>query len=159
MCRNFRAPKFIDPKFLDPRHAFKEVLAPSTSENGMGTSSARSAQLNVFQPEKKRRKRDGYDEGDYTLHKTVSARAYLIDHDPLNILANVNRITFSTEEEKRCVFYSSDFDMLTFRSWLLHHETTSEIIANCEDLKVLGKSDFKRLIRWRIAMREHVSAH
>ncbi|KAG6849868.1 hypothetical protein H0H93_004217 [Arthromyces matolae] len=32
--------------------------------------------------------------------------------------------------------------------------TTSDVKANCEDLKVLGKGDFKALLKWRIALRE-----
>ena len=34
--------------------------------------------------------------------------------------------------------------------------TTVDVKANCEDLKVLGKGDFKALIRWRLALREEV---
>ena len=34
--------------------------------------------------------------------------------------------------------------------------TTSDVVANCEDLKVLGKGDFKALIRWRTSLREEV---
>ena len=41
--------------------------------------------------------------------------------------------------------------------WLTFDVTTDEIKANCEDLKVLGKGDFKALIKWRIALREEVS--
>ena len=37
--------------------------------------------------------------------------------------------------------------------------TTSEVLANCEDLKVLGKGDFKILIKWRSALREEVCQH
>jgi AdoMet-dependent rRNA methyltransferase SPB1 len=35
-----------------------------------------------------------------------------------------------------------------------HPATTNEILALCEDLKVLGKSDFKRLLKWRLQMRQ-----
>ena len=34
--------------------------------------------------------------------------------------------------------------------------TTEDVKANCEDLKVLGKGDFKTLIKWRLALREEV---
>jgi AdoMet-dependent rRNA methyltransferase SPB1 len=34
--------------------------------------------------------------------------------------------------------------------------TTPEIQAICEDLKVLGKGDFKALLKWRTAIREEV---
>lgn len=35
--------------------------------------------------------------------------------------------------------------------------TTHDIKANCDDLKVLGKGDFKALLKWRLALREEVS--
>ena len=41
--------------------------------------------------------------------------------------------------------------------WLALDITTDDVKANCDDLKVLGKGDFKVLIKWRIALREEVS--
>jgi len=41
--------------------------------------------------------------------------------------------------------------------WLALDITTDNVKANCDDLKVLGKGDFKALIKWRIALREEVS--
>jgi hypothetical protein len=34
--------------------------------------------------------------------------------------------------------------------------TKDDIKANCEDLKVLGKGDFKALMKWRTLVREEV---
>lgn len=34
--------------------------------------------------------------------------------------------------------------------------TTPDVQVNCEDLKVLGKGDFKALMKWRLALREEV---
>lgn len=98
MCRDFLAPKFIDPKFLDPKHAFKE-LTPSAIGADKGTVSAH-AHANVFMPEKKRRQRDGYTEGDYTLHKTSFASEFVRCPDPVAFLGSTNCIIFKTEEEK-----------------------------------------------------------
>lgn len=98
VCRDFLAPKHIDPKFLDPRHVFKDIGA---AEPGIDKgSSANNAQANVFQPEKKRRHRDGYADGDYTLFKTLSASDFVRGADPIVVLGTGNRITFITEEEK-----------------------------------------------------------
>jgi hypothetical protein len=41
---------------------------------------------------------------------------------------------------------------LTVR-WLKSRHTKPEILANFEDLKVLGKGDFKALMKWRLAIR------
>jgi AdoMet-dependent rRNA methyltransferase SPB1 len=35
--------------------------------------------------------------------------------------------------------------------------TSADVKANCEDLKVLGKGDFKTLMKWRLALREEVN--
>lgn len=37
--------------------------------------------------------------------------------------------------------------------WLKSRHTTSDIVANFDDLKVLGKGDFKALMKWRLAIR------
>lgn len=99
MCREFLAPKHIDPKFLDPKHVFKDLgSALSGPDKG---SSANNAQANVFQPEKKRRRRDGYDDGDYTLFTKTSASDFVRGFEPVNVLGLANKITFEAEEEKQ----------------------------------------------------------
>ncbi|KAF8641171.1 hypothetical protein AX17_000806 [Amanita inopinata Kibby_2008] len=138
VCRDFLAPKHIDPKFLDPRHVFKDLAASLASEKG---TSINNVQANVFHPEKKRRKRDGYADGDYTLFKTVSATDYVKGSDPVSVLGTFNSITFTTEEEKE---------------WLSMHITNDDVKANFQDLKVLGKGDFKTLIKWRLALRQEL---
>ena len=40
--------------------------------------------------------------------------------------------------------------------WTKLDATTPDILANCDDLKVLGKGDFKKLLKWRTAIREEV---
>lgn len=140
VCRDFLAPKHIDPKFLDPKHVFKDLSATTASGTDKGTS-ANNAQANVFQPEKKRRKRDGYDDGDYLLFKKASAADFIRSADPIAVLGLVNKITFELPEEKE---------------WLQLDITTPEVQASCEDLKVLGKGDFKNLLRWRTALRQEI---
>ena len=97
VCQNFLAPKHIDPKFLDPRHVFKDVATLLPGDNGITPG---NAQANVFHPEKKRRHRDGYAEGDYTLFKAISSSEFIRGQDPIAILGSINKITFLTEEEK-----------------------------------------------------------
>ncbi|KAG9222907.1 hypothetical protein CCMSSC00406_0000404 [Pleurotus cornucopiae] len=138
VCRDFLAPKHIDPKFLDPKHVFKDLAASAGTDKG---ASANNAQANVFHPEKKRRKRDGYDEGDYTLFHKIPVSDFVKGDDPISVLGVVNEIEFGTEEEKQ---------------WAALPITTDDIKANCDDLKVLGKGDFKALLKWRLALREEV---
>ncbi|TFK30541.1 RNA methyltransferase [Coprinopsis marcescibilis] len=135
VCREFLAPKFIDPKFLDPKHVFKDP-ASLLSVDG---PSVNDTQANVFHPEKKRRHRSGYADNDYTLFHTVSATKFIREPEPIALLGTYNKITFETEEEKE---------------WLNLEITKSDIKSNCDDLKVLGKGDFKALLKWRLNLRE-----
>ncbi|KAI6162276.1 Spb1 C-terminal domain-containing protein [Pisolithus thermaeus] len=140
VCRDFLAPRHIDPKFLDPKHVFKDLSASAASGLDKG-SSANNAHQNVFMPEKKRRKRDGYDDGDYTLFRQVSAGDFVRSTDPISVLGLANKIVFQSEEEK---------------GWLDLSFTTPDVKANCDDLKVLGKRDFKTLLKWRLTLREEL---
>ena len=99
VCRDFLAPKIIDPKFLDPKHVFKDLAASVSEGADKGTVNSH-AQANVFQPEKKRRKRDGYADGDYTLFKACPVSEFVNSLDPISVLGSVNKITFDTEDEK-----------------------------------------------------------
>lgn len=137
VCERFKNLTHIDPKFLDPRHVFKE-LAPSTSGEMTGTS-AHNALENVINPEKARRKREGYEDGNYTLYKTVSAHDYIHAPDAIAVLGTYNRITFSTDDDKKIQELP---------------ETTADIVADCEDLKLLGRGEFSALIKWRKKARD-----
>src|ERR1700761_5404926 len=83
VCRGFKAPKRIDPKFLDPRSVFAELADPTPNN-----------EAKVFNPEKKKRKRDGYEEGDYTQFKEASAVEFIQTTDPIALLGSHNRISF-----------------------------------------------------------------
>jgi AdoMet-dependent rRNA methyltransferase SPB1 len=94
VCREFLAPKHIDPKFLDPKHVFKELAL------SIDKTTNNDVQANVFHPEKKRRQRGGYADGDYTLYKATSATNFIQEDDPVAMLGSFNKITFLSEEEK-----------------------------------------------------------
>ncbi|KAG7450407.1 uncharacterized protein BT62DRAFT_927707 [Guyanagaster necrorhizus] len=140
VCRDFYAPKHIDPKFLDPKHVFKDLAASVSDSADKGIINSH-AQANVFQPEKKRRKRDGYADGDYTLFKACSVSEFVKSPDPISVLGSVNKIIFETEEEE---------------TWLGLPITTADVRVNLDDLKVLGRGDFKALLKWRSALREEL---
>jgi len=61
--------------------------------------------------------------------------------EAISFLGAVNKIDFVTDEEKE---------------WYAKEITTADIKANCQDLKVLGKSEFKALLKWRASIREEV---
>lgn len=159
VCRDFLAPRQIDPKFLDPKHVFKMLSFSSPVDKGL---SSNNFQASVFQPEKHRRKRGGYEDGDYTLFKEGTAADFVRGTDPVTFLGSVNKISFKTDEEKECVRFSYQIKLASLRCisrWGRLDLTIPDVLVNCEDLKVLGKGDFRALIRWRSALREEVYWH
>lgn len=133
VCRGFKAPKRIDPKFLDPRHVFAEVQEPTPNN-----------EAKVFNPEKKKRKREGYEEGEYTQHKEIAVSEFIHTTDPIAILASINKLSF--EQGSNGDLALATLDRLP--------ETTDEIRSCCLDLKVLGRKEFRTLLRWRLKVRD-----
>ncbi|KAK0767659.1 AdoMet-dependent rRNA methyltransferase spb1, partial [Friedmanniomyces endolithicus] len=133
VCRGYKAPKQLDPRFLDPKYAFAEV------EDAAVNNEAR-----VFNPEKKKRKRDGYEEGDWTQFHEVSASEFVQTMDPIKMLGSLNRLHF--RQEKNGDIALAALDKLP--------ETTEEVRLCCADLKVLGRKEFKLLLRWRLKARD-----
>lgn len=129
----FKAPKKIDPKFLDPRSVFAELSDP-TPDN----------EAKVFNPEKKKRKREGYEEGDYTQFKEAPASGFIQTTDPIAMLGSLNQLTF--QQQKNGDIALAALDKLP--------ETTDEIRQCCMDLKVLGRKEFRMLLRWRLKARD-----
>lgn len=133
VCRGFKAPKRLDPKFLDPKHVFAELQAPTPNN-----------EAKVFNPEKKKRKREGYEEGEYTQHKEVPVSEFIHTTDPIAILGTVNKLSFEQTD-------NGDLALATLDRL---PETTAEIRLCCADLKVLGKKEFRSLLRWRLKIRD-----
>lgn len=133
VCRGFKAPKRLDPKFLDPKHVFAELQEPTPNN-----------EAKVFNPEKKKRRREGYEEGDYTQHKEVSVSEFIQTTDPIKILGSVNKLSF--EQSPNGDLALAALDRLP--------ETTPEIRQCCADLKVLGKKEFRTLLKWRLKIRD-----
>ncbi|KAB8235100.1 rRNA methyltransferase spb1 [Aspergillus alliaceus] len=133
VCRGFKAPKRMDPKFLDPKHVFAELTNPTPNN-----------EARVFNPEKKKRKREGYEEGDWTQYKEIPVTDFINTTDPIAILGSYNKLSFQQP-------INGDIALSTLNRL---EETTDEIRACCEDLKVLGKKEFRNLLRWRLKVRE-----
>ena len=128
VCRDYVAPKKIDPRMLDPKSVFSDVGAEEPKKIA-----------DVFKPEKKNRHRDGYEDGDYTLHKTLDVMEFIRANDPIVTLGSYNQFTFTSDESKEL---------------LKKDITTEDIKINCQDLKVLGRADFKALLKWRTIIRD-----
>ncbi|KAI9887825.1 MAG: AdoMet-dependent rRNA methyltransferase spb1 [Watsoniomyces obsoletus] len=133
VCRGFKAPKRIDPRFLDPRSVFAELAAPTPNH-----------EAKVFKPEIKKRKREGYEEGDYTQFKEAPVSEFIQTKDPIAILGSLNKLSFERVPNGDVAQAAIDQSP----------ETTAEVRQCCADLKVLGRRDFRILLKWRLAIRE-----
>ncbi len=126
VCKGFKAPKKLDPRFLDPKHVFEEVEEAKTNN-----------EAKVFNPELKRRSRQGYEEGDYTLFHPMPLLDWVRQED--DIISTLGSISM----------FQIDSDDSEWKILKKMKQTTTEFMECCKDLKVLGKKDFKMLIRWR----------
>ncbi|PHH53102.1 AdoMet-dependent rRNA methyltransferase SPB1 [Ceratocystis fimbriata CBS 114723] len=133
VCRGYKAPKVVDPRFLDPRSVFEELAAPTPNN-----------EAKVYKPELKKRKRDGYEEGDWTQFKVVSASEFVNTVDPIEILGSANKLSFDQPA-------GGDVALAALGKL---PETTDDIRRLCSDLKVLGRKEFKQLLKWRLRARE-----
>ncbi|KAI9678566.1 MAG: AdoMet-dependent rRNA methyltransferase spb1 [Caeruleum heppii] len=133
VCRGYKAPRRIDPRFLDPRAVFAELADPTPNN-----------EAKVFNPEKKKRKRDGYEEGDYTQFKEAPASEFIQTTDPIAMLGSLNKLSF--EQKPNGDVALAALDKLP--------ETNKEVRDCCADLKVLGRKEFRSLLRWRLKARE-----
>ncbi|KAJ2613121.1 AdoMet-dependent rRNA methyltransferase spb1 [Coemansia sp. RSA 1365] len=130
VCQDYIAPKRIDPRFLDAKYVFEDLLLnkPQTSTD-------------IFAPElkRKRRHREGYEEGDYTQHKRIDAMEFIKSRDPAGTLGSANEMLFETEEAQEVAKLP---------------ETSEDILLACKDLRLLGRKDFRILMKWRAGLRE-----
>ncbi|KAK3905288.1 Spb1 C-terminal domain-containing protein [Staphylotrichum tortipilum] len=133
VCLGFKAPKRIDPRLLDPRSVFEDLAAPAPNN-----------EAKVYNPEVKKRKREGYEEGEYIQFKEIAASEFIQTTDPIAILGQYNRLAF--DQAKNGDVALAALDRLP--------ETTDEIRLCCADLKVLGRKEFKLLLKWRLRVRE-----
>ncbi|CAM6085316.1 unnamed protein product [Calypogeia fissa] len=122
----YRAPGKIDPRLLDSRHLFQEVVeAPKV--------------VDVLRGSKQKRHRDGYEDGKTILFKECTASSFVWAEKPLDLLGAITSITFVDESSQ---------------SIKDHPLTTKEVKTLCEDLRVLGKQEFKQILKWRLKVRE-----
>ncbi|KAI7768780.1 hypothetical protein LZL87_000327 [Fusarium oxysporum] len=130
---SFNQVEKLDPRLLDPKYVFAELQDPTPNN-----------EAKVYNPEVKKRKRDGYEEGDFTQFKEMAASEFIQTTDPIAVLGSYNRLSF--EQPPNGDVALAALDKLP--------ETTDEIRNCCSDLRVLGRKDFKLLLKWRLKMRD-----
>ncbi|KAL8116143.1 adoMet-dependent rRNA methyltransferase spb1 [Apium graveolens] len=126
----YKAPAKIDPRLLDFKHLFQGGKEPAKVVDVLRSST------------KQKRHRDGYEDGATILRKVSSASDFVWSDAPLDILGSVTSISFDGPE---CSPIKE------------HALTTEEVKSLCDDLRVLGKQDFKYLLKWRMNIRKALS--
>ncbi|KAB5541453.1 hypothetical protein DKX38_014427 [Salix brachista] len=127
----YKAPAKIDPRLLDVKHLFQGSVEPQRKV------------VDVLRGTKQKRHRDGYEDGESIIRKVSSAADFVWSDNPLEILGSVTSIAFDDEAS------------LPLRDSAL---TTEEVKYLCDDLRVLGKQDFKHLLKWRMQIRKALSS-
>lgn len=131
ICLKYKAPAKIQPELLDIKHLFSVVPEQNKSRDIMDS--------------KRKRHRDGYEEGNTTLRKVGLASDFIWSdaQTPLEFLGSYNAISFDNPESLP----------------IKNHELTTDDIKNfCEDLLLLDKNSFKHVLKWRIRLRKALSS-
>lgn len=122
---------------------------------------------------KKQRHRTGYEAGASMLAKTVTAAHFVRCADPMPTLGSVTAILLQPPDPAAAAAAAEDVeeeegadgaaDAAAKLSGeeataliLEHPETDKEVRELCKDVQVLGRSEFKQLLRWRLKMRKAV---
>lgn len=132
VCQNYQKPADIDPRFFDPTFLFADI------SNFDETLKKQKADLLKPANKVKKAKAQGYEDGD--VLKVISDVQFVTGSSHMDHLAQCHEIKLSNE------------DILS------HTSTTEEIKECCKDLKVLGRKDLLRLLKWRRELRKDLTA-
>ena len=100
----------------------------------------------IKQKVKQKRFREGYEEGLSTMHKPTSAAAFVLSTTPVEMLGQFSQFAVSGAVAQS---YPGAELAPGFASFVEQHPaTSSEVKALCQDLQVLGRSEFKQLLKW-----------
>jgi AdoMet-dependent rRNA methyltransferase SPB1 len=130
VCEGFKAPKEIDDKLFDATFVFEDT---PTEKKQLKLSHKDLAKI------QKKPNKDGYEDGNYILYKTYPVSEFITTEHPINVCVEYNALEWDDKAQ----------------IYLNHPLTTEEIKIYCKDLKVLGRLDFKDLLRWRSKMQQY----
>jgi len=136
VCAGYLAPAKIDPRLLDARHLFADYEGPKQA-------------IDVLSHQKQKRNRSGYEDGTGALYKECPAENFILSDKPTELLGLYHCFLMDASGKKGVVPPKDGFMDLDN-----HPSTTDEIRALCSDLGVLGRADFKMLLKWRLAVRK-----
>eukprot|EP00727_Mastigamoeba_balamuthi_P014003 m51a1_g9225 putative rRNA methyltransferase (921) ;mRNA; f:67596-71020 len=134
VCEGYKAPRVVDPKLVDP----KQVFVDETAE-------AQTAQTGApLQKVSSKRHRTGYDDDlNQLLERKVSVGDFIDAADPLRVLTTATSLVFDESDASKAA--------------AAHPHTTPGVREAFGDIRLLGKTDFKRILRWRLAVKKAIA--
>lgn len=99
---------------------------------------------------KQKRFREGYEEGLSTMHKPCSAASFILSDAPVEMLGQFSQ--FALQGPTAETFPGAELAPEFADFVEAHPATQAEIKALCQDLQVLGRSEFKQLLKWSVKL-------
>ncbi|GAB4820618.1 hypothetical protein N2152v2_007664 [Parachlorella kessleri] len=147
VCLGYKAPAKIDPRLLDPKYIFQEVAeAPKL----MGPDAL------LKQKVAQKRFREGYDEGASSTHRALAAAAFVAGDAPVELLGRFTQLVLEGPASLPPSSEAGVGAVPAAAAKLIreHPATTAEVRTLCRDLQVLGRSEFKQLLKWRLLVKK-----
>lgn len=136
VCLGYKAPSKIDPRLFDSKYIFCDFQEAPRIEGPDALLRAK---------DKQKRFREGYEEGISTTHKEISALDFIQRDNPVELLGKYTKISFDVGDD-------TELQNLVKNNT----STTTEVKTLCEDLQVLGRSEFKQLLKWRLLVKKDI---
>lgn len=128
VCQNYRKPADIDPRFFDPSAIFADI---SNFDDALKKQKA-----DLLKPAAKIKKTKAHGYEGIEVLKKIPDIQFVTSNNHMDYLAQCHEIT------------------LTSNDILNHHATSEEIKECCKDLKILGRKELLRLLKWRREVRK-----
>lgn len=132
VCQNYKDPENIDPRFFDPSALFADIS--DFDEN------LKKQKADLLKPANKIKKSKAIGYEDIEALKLVSDVDFVTTNNHMEYLAQCHQIKLN----------NSDI--------LAHPSTDDEIKECCKDLRVLGRKDLLKLLKWRRDVRKDLTA-
>ena len=142
VCRGYKAPSKIDPRLLDVKHVFANLAGPTSSQQNeqlIKNVLHKRTNLNA-------KNRSGYDDdAPMNMFRRGTVKEFILSSDPVRLLGLYNALSFADQDD-------DDVDAVD-KAIIRCVHTTQEVRILCADLRVLGRTDFKALLKWRLRVR------
>ena len=144
VCLGYKAPAKIDHRLLEAKHLFQEV---AEAPKPMGPEALLKAKI------KQKRHREGYEEGISTSHRPMSAVEFLVSTTPVELLGRATKFELEGPGAEVVGEGGEGLNVKAIAEGIRGSVAThGEVRHLCGDLQVLGRNEFKQLLKWRLQL-------